>query len=86
MGHRPEGTPDFGEAGGFGQGLHGNRPPEGIDHRPPRDFAPSGGREKMKKQRKKREKKLKKVLTDEQYVRWMERRCSTIPEGRRDGK
>lgn len=78
MGRRPEGAPDFGEAGGFGQGPHGNRPP--------RDFAPSGDREKIEKQRKKREKKLKKVLTDEQYARWTERRRPTMPEGRRDGK
>lgn len=86
MGRRPEGAPVFGQAGDFGQGPHGNRPPEGMDRRPPRDFAPSGDREKMEKQRKKREKKLKKVLTDEQYVRWMEQRRSTLPEGRRDGK
>lgn len=86
MGRRPEGTPDFRDAGGFGQGPHGNRPPEGMDRRPPRDFAPSGDREKMEKQRKKREKKLKKVLTDEQYARWTEQRRPAMPEGRRDGK
>lgn len=86
MGRRPEGAPVFGQAGGFGQGPHGNRPPEGMDRRPPRDFALSGDREKMEKQRKKREKKLKKVLTDEQYVRWTEQRRPPLPESRRDGK
>lgn len=70
MGGRPEGAPDFGKAGGFGQEPRGKRPPEGLDHRPPRDFPPSGDSEEMEKQRKKREKKLKKVLTDEQYARW----------------
>ena len=40
----------------------------------------------MEKQRKKREKKLKKVLTDEQYVRWTEQRRPPLPESRRDGK
>ena len=80
MDRKPEGAPDF------GQGPHGNRPPEGMDRRPPRDFAPSGDREKMEKQRKKREKKLKKVLTDEQYARWTEQQRPAMPEGRRDGK
>lgn len=86
MGGRPEGAPNFRGAGSFGQGPHGNRPPEGIDRRPPRDFAPSNNREKMEKQRKKREKKLKKVLTDEQYARWVEKRDPILPEGRREGK
>ena len=85
-GGRPEGAPDFGRGGGFRQELHGNRPPEGMDRRPPRDFVPSGDREKMEKQRKKREKKLKKVLTDEQYARWTEQRRLAVPEGRRDRK
>lgn len=76
MGGRPEGTPDFGRPGGFGKGPRGQRPPEGMDRRPPRDFTPSDNREQMEKQRKKREKKLKKVLTDEQYARWVEKQHS----------
>lgn len=86
MGGRPEGAPDFGRNGGFGQGPRGNRSPEGMDRRPPRGFAPSGDREKVEKQRKKREKKIKKVLTDEQYSRWMEERRPAMPKGGRDGK
>lgn len=82
MGGRPEGKPDFGGARHFGQGPRGNRPPEGIDRRPPRDFSPSDDREKMEKQRKKREKKLKKILTDEQYARWVAKQYPIAPEGR----
>lgn len=84
MGGRSEGVPNFGERY---MGPDGNRPPEGMDRRPPRDFVPSsGGREEMEKQRKKREKKLKKVLTDKQYAHWMEERHPVMPEGRKDVK
>lgn len=87
MGGRPEGAPDFRGAGGFGQGPRGNRPPEGMERRPPRDFAPSDDREKMEQQRKKREKKLKKVLTDEQYARWVvEKQHPVMPEDRKKEK
>lgn len=88
MGGRPEGGPGSGGRG-MGQGPRGNRPPEGMERRPPRDFAPSGDREdmekqrkKMEKQRKKREKKLKKILSDEQYARWVEERHPAMPEER----
>lgn len=48
MGGRSEGVPNFGERY---MGPDGNRPPEGMDRRPPRDFVPSsGGREEMEKQ------------------------------------
>ena len=92
MGGRPEGAPDF---GGPGQGPRGHRPPEGMaGRRAPHDFGPSpDDRESMEKQRaklekrhKKRGKKLKKILTDEQYVRWTEQRHPAIPEGSQDGK
>lgn len=88
MGGRPEGVPDFGRTGGMGP--RGHRPPESMDRRPPRDFAPSDGRESMEEQHRKlekqRKKKLKKVLTDEQYTRWMEERRPDMPDGRRKGK
>lgn len=91
MGGRSEGVPNFGERY---MGPYGNRPPEGMDRRPPRDFVPSSGgrgemekqRRKLEKQRKKREKKLKKVLTDKQYAHWMEERHPVMPEGRKDVK
>lgn len=76
MGGRPEGAPDF------GRGFRRNRPPEGLDRRPPRNFPPSGDSEEMEKQRKKREKKLKKVLTDEQYARWEKLRAA-MPQDRK---
>lgn len=87
-GGRPGGAPGFG-GGGMGPGPRGgNRPPEGMDRRAPRDFSPSGDREtmekqqaKLEKQRKKREKKLKKVLSDEQYARWCEELRPAAPEG-----
>lgn len=83
MGGRPEGAPDFGGAGGFGQGPRGHRPPEGMaEHRALHDFGPlpddkesmEEQHRKLEKQREKREKKLKKILTDEQYARWEEER------------
>lgn len=92
MGGRPEGGPDF---RGAGQGPRGQRPPEGMaERRAPRDFGLSPDdrenmeeqRLKLEKQRKKREKKLKKILTDEQYARWAEKRHPAMPEGMRDGK
>lgn len=86
MGGRPEGTPDFEKAGGFGQGPRENRPPEGLDCRPPHDFSPSGDSEEMEEQRKKREKNLKKVLTDEQYARWEKLRAAMPQTGKQLGK
>lgn len=86
MGGRPEGAPDFGGAGEFGHGPQGNRPPEGFDRRPPHDFPPLDDMENIEEKRKKRDKKLKKLLTDEQYACWMEKRYLTIPEGMRKDK
>ena len=84
MEDRPGRMPNFGGTGGFGQRPHGNRPPESIGRGPHRDFAPSNDREMLANRHKRREKKLKKVLTGEQYVRWVEERHSAMPEGRMD--
>ena len=86
MGNRPEGMPDFDGGAGFGHGPQGNRPPEGFDRRPPRDLPPLANMEKIEKQRKKRDKKLKKLLTDEQYACWMEKRQLFMPEDMRKEK
>lgn len=86
MDGKPEGAPGFGGAKGPGPGPRENRPPEGVERRPPGDFAPSNDRGKMEKQYKKREKKLKKVLTDKQYARWVEQQHPVIQEGRNKGK
>ena len=85
---RPEEAPDFGRTGGMRS--RGDRPPEGMDRRPPRDFVPSGDRKSMEEQHRKlekqREKKLKKVLTDEQYACWARQRRPDMPDDRRNGK
>ena len=86
MNNKPEGMPNFRGSRVFGQRPHGNRPPEDIERRPLRDFALSNDKEKIEKQRKKREKKLKKILTDKQYVRWVEKQHPAIPEDREKGK
>lgn len=86
MGGRPGGAPNSGGGRGPGQGPRGNRLPQGMDLCPPRDFAPSDGREKMEKQCQKREKKLKKVLTDEQYARWTKKQHHIVPKDRKEEK
>lgn len=83
-GDRREGPQHFGGGKGVGPGPRGNRPPEGMDRRPPRDFSKSNDREKMEKQRKKREKKLKKILSEEQFPHWMHVLYPVRPHGKKE--
>lgn len=86
MGDLREGPQGFEGGKGGGPGPLGNRPPEGMDRRPPRDFSKSNDREKMEKQRKKREKELKKALSEKQFALWMDILHPVKPYSKKDGR